>query len=235
MEGAKELREDLVSFAINNLHLFGGVVFAIEGHNAPDLVQYVKDNIDPPGKYGGDVELRLLAHMVGRPISVLSNAVSGVLLYSLPEGSSHAHGSAITLCHCSSLNEDGSGSLNRGHYSSVAPGQVMRPASFPPCPCASNSLASVHGGIGGADGRSNCGSSNRDMSCGSFVAGGSDSGVGKTRCGSIGGVLRLANDIWRITHRFDDHAQHSKMQALVRRQPLHTGTPNRNTTWEKRY
>ena len=28
MEGAKELREDLASFAINNLYLFGGVVFA---------------------------------------------------------------------------------------------------------------------------------------------------------------------------------------------------------------
>ena len=111
----------------------------------------------------------------------------------------------------------------------------MCPASFPPCPCTSTSLASVHGGSGGADGRCNCGSSNRDSCCGSSVAGGTDDGVGETRCGSIGGVLRLANDMWRITHRFDDHAPHSKMQALVKRQPLHTGIPNRNTTWEKRY
>ena len=47
--------------------------------------------------------------------------------------------------------------------------------------------------------------------------------------------MRLANDMWRITHRFDDHAPHSKMQALVKRQRLHTGIPNRNTTWEERY
>ena len=233
--GTKELREDLTSFAIENLCLFGGVVFATYGHDALDLVQYVQDNIDPLGKYRGDVELRLLAHMLGRPICVLFDAVSGVLLYSPPEGSSHAYGPAITLCHRSSLNEDGSGSLNRGHYSSVAPKQVMWPHSFPPCPCISNSLASVHGGIGGADSRSNCSGSNQDRSCGNFVGGGGGSGDSETQCGTIGGVLRLANNIWRNTHRFDDHGQHSKMQALVKRQPLHIGTENRNTMWEKRY
>ena len=90
-EGAKELREDLASFAIDNLHLFGGVVFATEGHDAPDLVQYVKHNIDPLGKYGGDVELRLLVHMLGRPINVLFDAVSGVLLYSPHEANIPMH------------------------------------------------------------------------------------------------------------------------------------------------